>query len=63
MSEFELSPESDREDDEGDDTKQHCPDAQPQTTNGTGDDIHTSSQEPQRGQSPQANGKGPRTAR
>lgn len=50
MSEFELSPESDREDDEGDDTKQHCPDAQPQTTNGTGDDIHTSSQEPQRGQ-------------
>lgn len=52
MSEFELSPESDREDDEGDDTKQHCPDAQPQTTKGTGDDIHTSSQEPQRGQSP-----------
>ena len=47
MSECEFSPENDGE---GEDTQQHCTDAQPQATKGTGSDNHDSSQEPRRGQ-------------
>ena len=48
MSEFELTPESDEVID--DDMKQHCTEAQPQTTEGTEADNPTTSQEPQGGQ-------------
>ena len=48
MSEFELAPESDEGID--DDMKQHCTEAQPQTTEGTEADNPTTSQEPQGGQ-------------
>ncbi|CAK6969798.1 uncharacterized protein LOC128455620 [Scomber scombrus] len=51
MSEFELAPESDEERVSDDDMKQHCTEAQPQTTEGTEADNPTTSQEPQRGQS------------
>ncbi|KAK0136560.1 hypothetical protein N1851_027295 [Merluccius polli] len=50
MSEFELAPESDEEGVSDDDMKQHCTEAQPQTTKGIEADIPTSSQEPRRGQ-------------
>ncbi|CAK6976210.1 uncharacterized protein LOC128455620, partial [Scomber scombrus] len=50
MSEFELAPESDEEGVSDDDMKQHCTEAQPQTTESTEADNPTTSQEPQRGQ-------------
>lgn len=49
MSEFELFLENDKEG-AGEDAQQHCADMQPQAVEGTGDDNHTSSQEPQRSQ-------------